>query len=64
MVKIFAPFMPLGDGSSVTTRRAVRLYLLALSVSNRGRLATFDSTISPKAVEGAAAQNLELLAAI
>jgi hypothetical protein len=36
--------------------------LLALPVSNRGRLATFDSTISLKAVE-AAAQNLELLAA-
>jgi hypothetical protein len=39
------------------------VYLLALSVSNEGRLATFDSTISIKAVQGAAPHNLELLAA-
>jgi len=39
------------------------VYLLALSVSNEGRLATFDATISLKAIQGAAAQNLELLAA-
>ena len=38
------------------------VHLLALSVSNRRRLATFDA-ISLKAIEGAAAQNLELLAA-
>ena len=44
-------------------RQLTDVYLLALSVSNRGRLATFDSTISLNAVEGAAAQNLELLAA-
>jgi hypothetical protein len=37
--------------------------LLALSVSNLGRLATFDGTISLKAVKGAAAQNLDLIAA-
>ena len=44
-------------------RQLTDVYLLALSISNRGRLATFDSTISLKAVEGAAAQNLEILAA-
>jgi len=44
-------------------RQLTDVYLLALSVSNRGRLATFDSTISLKAVEGAAAQNLELFGA-
>ena len=44
-------------------RQLTDVYLLALSISNRGRLATFDSTISLKAVEGAAAQSLELLAA-
>ncbi len=44
-------------------RQLTDVYLLALSISNRGRLATFDSTISLKAVQGAAAQNLELLAA-
>ncbi len=44
-------------------RQITDVYLLALSVSNRGRLATFDSAISLKAVEGAAAPNLELLAA-
>ena len=43
-------------------RQLTDVYLLALSVSNRGRLATFDSTISLRAVEAAAAQNLELLA--
>ena len=45
-------------------RQLTDVYLLALSVSNRGRLATFDSTISLKAVEGAAVRNLELLATI
>ena len=44
-------------------RQLTDVYLLALSVSDEGRLATFDSTISLKAVEGAAPQNLELLAA-
>jgi hypothetical protein len=39
------------------------VYLLALSVQNEGRLATFNGTISLKAVQGAAAENLELLAA-
>jgi uncharacterized protein len=44
-------------------RQLTDVYLLALSVSNEGRLATFDSTISLKAVQGAAPENLELLAA-
>jgi len=44
-------------------RQLTDVYLLALSISNRGRLATFDASISLKAVAGAAAQNLELLAA-
>ncbi len=44
-------------------RQLTDVYLLALSVTNRGRLATFDSTIPVKAVEGAAAPNIELLAA-
>lgn len=43
-------------------RQLTDIYLLALSVSNEGRLATFDATISPKAVQGASARNLELLA--
>jgi uncharacterized protein len=44
-------------------RQITDVYLLALAVSNQGRLATFDSTISLRAVEGAKAQNLELIAA-
>jgi toxin-antitoxin system PIN domain toxin len=44
-------------------RQLTDVYLLALSVSKESRLATFDSTISLKAVQGAAPQNLELLAA-
>lgn len=44
-------------------RQLTDVYLLALSVLNRGRLATFNSTISLKAVAGAQEQNLELLAA-
>ena len=44
-------------------RQITDVYLLALSVANEGRLATFDATISLKAVRGAAAENLELLAA-
>jgi toxin-antitoxin system PIN domain toxin len=42
-------------------RQLTDVYLLALSVSNEGRLATFDATISLKAVQGASRQNLELL---
>jgi uncharacterized protein len=44
-------------------RQLTDVYLLALSVSNHGRLATFDSTISMRSVEGAKAQNLEIIAA-
>jgi uncharacterized protein len=44
-------------------RQLTDVYLLALSVSNEGRLATFDSTISVRAVQGAAPDSLELLAA-
>ncbi len=44
-------------------RQLTDVYLLALAVSNRGRLATFDSTISLQSVEGAKAQNLELIQA-
>jgi toxin-antitoxin system PIN domain toxin len=44
-------------------RQLTDVYLLALSVSNQGRLATFDASISLKAVQGAAVQNLELLPA-
>jgi hypothetical protein len=44
-------------------RQLTDIYLLALSVSYNGRLASFDSTISIRSVEGAKAQNLELIAA-
>ena len=44
-------------------RQITDIYLLALVVSHQGRLATFDSTISLRAVEGAKAQNLEVIAA-
>ncbi len=44
-------------------RQVTDIYLLALSVSNHQRLATFDSTISLRAVEGAEPKNLELIAA-
>jgi len=44
-------------------RQLTDVYLLALSVSKEGCLATFDSTISLRAVEGSARQNLEILAA-
>jgi toxin-antitoxin system PIN domain toxin len=44
-------------------RQITDVYLLALVVSNQGRLATFDSTISLRAVEGAKPQNLELIVA-
>ena len=44
-------------------RQLTDVYLLALAISNQGRLATFDSTISLKAIEGAKEQNLELISA-
>lgn len=44
-------------------RQLTDIYLLALAISNQGRLATFDSTISLKAIEGAKEQNLELVSA-
>lgn len=44
-------------------RQLTDVYLLALSVTNKGRLATFDATISLKAVQNATVQNLELLVA-
>jgi toxin-antitoxin system PIN domain toxin len=43
-------------------RQLSDLYLLALATSNQGRLATFDSTIALKAIDGAKEQNLELIA--
>jgi uncharacterized protein len=43
-------------------RQIPDVYLLALSVANKGRLATFDSAISLSAVEGATVRNLEVLA--
>ena len=42
-------------------RQLTDVYLLALAISNQGRLATFDSTISPDAIEGAKKQHLELI---
>jgi hypothetical protein len=39
------------------------IYLLGLAIANRGRVATFDNTISVKAIEGASEQNLEIIAA-
>ena len=44
-------------------RQLTDVYLLALSVANEGCLATFDSTISLRTVQGAEPDNLELLAA-
>ncbi|HKM99269.1 MAG TPA: TA system VapC family ribonuclease toxin [Candidatus Binataceae bacterium] len=44
-------------------RQLTDVYLLALSVSNQGRMATFDSTISLRSVEGAKAHNLEVITA-
>jgi uncharacterized protein len=43
-------------------RQLTDVYLLALAVSNQGRLATFDSTILLEAIEGAKKQHLELIA--
>jgi uncharacterized protein len=44
-------------------RQLTDVYLLALAISNQGRLATFDSTISLDAIEAAKKQNLELISA-
>ena len=44
-------------------RQLTDLYLLALAVSKGGRLTSFDSAISLRAVSGATAQNLEILSA-
>src|SRR5262249_14799811 len=42
-------------------RQLTDVYLRALALANEGRLATFDSTISLRAVEGAQAGNLEFV---
>jgi len=42
-------------------RQLTDVYLLALAVANDGRLATFDSSISLRAVVSAKADNLELI---
>jgi len=42
-------------------RQLTDVYLLALAVNNEGRLATFDSTISLRAVEQAEGRNLEVI---
>jgi uncharacterized protein len=42
-------------------RQLTEVYLLALAVANEGRLATFDSTISLRAVERAESRNLEVI---
>jgi uncharacterized protein len=44
-------------------RQLTDVYLLALSVSNEGRLATFDSAISIRSVQAAKPPHLELVAA-
>jgi predicted nucleic acid-binding protein len=44
-------------------RQLTDVYLLALAVSNEGRLATFDAAISPRSVRGATPSNLELIEA-
>ena len=44
-------------------RGLTEVYLLALAVANKGRLATFDSTISLRAVEAAEGKNLEVIGA-
>jgi uncharacterized protein len=44
-------------------RQLTDVYLLALAISNQGRLATFDSTILLDAIEAAKKQNLELISA-
>jgi len=42
-------------------RQLTDVYLLALAVHHRGRLATFDRTIPLHAVHGASAENLEIV---
>jgi toxin-antitoxin system PIN domain toxin len=42
-------------------RHITDAYLLAMAVVNKGRLATFDSSISLRAIEGAKEQNLEVI---
>ena len=44
-------------------RQITDIYLLALAVVNEGRLATFDSAIALRAIEGAMEPNLEVVAA-
>jgi uncharacterized protein len=44
-------------------RQITDVYLLALAAANNGRLATFDTSISLRAVERAEARNLELIPA-
>lgn len=44
-------------------RQVTDAYLLALAVVRKGTLATFDRAITPKAVEGARAHNLTIVAA-
>jgi toxin-antitoxin system PIN domain toxin len=44
-------------------RQLTDVYLLGLALSNQGRLSTFDSTISLRAIEGAKTENLELISA-
>jgi len=44
-------------------RQVTDVYLLALAISNQGRLATFDFSISLDAIEAAKKQNLELITA-
>jgi toxin-antitoxin system PIN domain toxin len=43
-------------------RQISDVYLLALAVSNHGCLATFDATISPRAIDGAERRHIELIA--
>lgn len=42
-------------------RQLTDVYLLALAHARRGRLATFDRTISPRAVKGASARDLAVI---
>jgi hypothetical protein len=44
-------------------RQLTNIYLLALTPLNEGRLATFDASISERAIGGAKERNLELIAA-
>lgn len=42
-------------------RQVTDTYLLALAVQHAGRLVTFDRSITPRAVSGAAARHLEVI---